>query len=227
MLHPTELHCTLFSYDAACWATLSHPAELCYTFLNYSAPSEQCSTLLSQGHSTELRCTLLSNAVPVYPLSCAAPYWAKVHPADLHSTPLRASSPLLSYAEPYWATLNPTELHWTLLSYTEPYWATLYPNELRCSMQHHVSYTTDYSLTELPSVLIPFCNFVKCRNAGLSGTGIRVAQSGTGMLRYRTEMLDAGIPMPAPSASMPMHSYANCSLLLLIWPFIVHCEKLV
>ncbi len=29
------------------------------------------------------------------------------------------------------------------------------------------------------------------------------------MLRYRTEMLDAGIPMPAASASLPMHSNAN------------------
>jgi hypothetical protein len=27
------------------------------------------------------------------------------------------------------------------------------------------------------------------------------------MLRYRTEMLDAGIPMPAASPSMPMPSY--------------------
>ncbi len=32
--------------------------------------------------------------------------------------------------------------------------------------------------------------------------------SGTGMLRYRTEMIDAGIPMLAASAFMPMPSYA-------------------
>jgi hypothetical protein len=59
------------------------------------------------------------------------------------------------------------------------------------------------------SVLIPLCNFVKCQNGGLFGTGIRVPQSGIGMLRYRTEMLDAEIPMPAASASMPMPSYAG------------------
>ncbi len=42
--------------------------------------------------------------------------------------------------------------------------------------------------------------FFKCHNAGLSGIGIRVPQSGTGMLwywYYWTDMLDAGIPMPS------------------------------
>jgi hypothetical protein len=34
-------------------------------------------------------------------------------------------------------------------------------------------------------------------------------QSGTGMLRYRTEMLDNGIPMPAALDSMPMPRYDN------------------
>ncbi len=52
---------------------------------------------------------------------------------------------------------------------------------------------------------------------GLSGTGIRAHQSGTGMLRYRTEMLNAEIPMPAPSASMPMPSFgANAEVLIII-----------
>ncbi len=37
---------------------------------------------------------------------------------------------------------------------------------------------------------------------------IKETQSGTGMLRYRTEMQDAGMLMPAESASMPMPSYA-------------------
>jgi hypothetical protein len=37
----------------------------------------------------------------------------------------------------------------------------------------------------------------------MSGTRIRVPQSGTAMLGYRTEMLVAGIPMPAATASMP------------------------
>jgi hypothetical protein len=59
MLHPTECacillrynppYCTLFCYAAACWATPSHPTDLCSTLLNYSAPSEQCCTLLSHG----------------------------------------------------------------------------------------------------------------------------------------------------------------------------------
>jgi hypothetical protein len=38
-------------------------------------------------------------------------------------------------------------------------------------------------------------------------TGIRVIRSGTGMLRYRTEIQDAKMPMPAASTSMPMPSY--------------------
>jgi hypothetical protein len=32
-------------------------------------------------------------------------------------------------------------------------------------------------------------------------------QSGTGMTRYRTEIQDAGIPIPAASTSMPMPSF--------------------
>jgi hypothetical protein len=32
-------------------------------------------------------------------------------------------------------------------------------------------------------------------------------QSGSGMLLYRTEMIDAGLPMPAASALMPIPSY--------------------
>ncbi len=38
-------------------------------------------------------------------------------------------------------------------------------------------------------------------------------QSGTEMLRYQTEMIDAGIPMPAASALMPMPSYGSPPLL--------------
>ncbi len=36
---------------------------------------------------------------------------------------------------------------------------------------------------------------------------IEGTQSGTEILRYRIEMSDTGIPMPASSASMPMPSY--------------------
>jgi hypothetical protein len=38
---------------------------------------------------------------------------------------------------------------------------------------------------------------------------IKGTQSGIGMLRYRTEIQDAGIPMPAASNSRPMPSYGN------------------
>ncbi len=115
------------------------------------------------------------------PLSCAvtyrygAPWWAMRHPLGAHMgqltlTELRCT--LLSYWVPYWTMLYPTELPNTLWAMLHPNWAT---------------YST-------------FVQFLTCRNAGLSGTG---------MLRYRTEMLDAGIPMPAASASMPMPSYVN------------------
>jgi hypothetical protein len=40
---------------------------------------------------------------------------------------------------------------------------------------------------------------VRYRNKG--------TQSGTGMLRYRTEIQDAGMPMQVASTSMPMPSY--------------------
>jgi hypothetical protein len=81
----------------------------------------------------------------------------------------------------------------------------MFSGELRCSLLNYAApCELHYSLTELPSVLVPLCNFVKCQNAGLSGTGISVPQSGAGVLRYRTEILDAGISMLAASALMPM-----------------------
>jgi hypothetical protein len=48
---------------------------------------------------------------------------------------------------------------------------------------------------------MPECRTVWYRNKGT------VPQSGIGMLRNRTEMLDAGIPMPAASTLMPMPIY--------------------
>jgi hypothetical protein len=39
----------------------------------------------------------------------------------------------------------------------------------------------------------------------------RRIQSGTGILRYRTELQDARMQMPVASASMPMHSYVGYS----------------
>jgi hypothetical protein len=76
---------------------------------------------------------------------------------------------------------------------------------------------------------IPFTTttnrFFKCRNVGLSGIqSVRYRneqklrcrnQSGTGMLRYRTEKQDAGMPMPAASTSMAMPNYIYCVLTLL------------
>jgi hypothetical protein len=43
----------------------------------------------------------------------------------------------------------------------------------------------------------------------LLGFRNKETQSVTGILRYQTEMIDAGIPMLAASALMPMPSYAN------------------
>jgi hypothetical protein len=37
----------------------------------------------------------------------------------------------------------------------------------------------------------------------------KVNQSSTGLIWYRTEIMDAGIPMPAASALMPMPRYAQ------------------
>ncbi len=48
-----------------------------------------------------------------------------------------------------------------------------------------------------------------CPPFGQSGTGIRGTQSSTGMLRYRSEILDSRMPMPAASAWMPMPSSGN------------------
>ncbi len=166
--------------------------------------SEQCCTLLSHGG------TLLSYAAPYWatlnPLSSAASYWAKVHLAEIHSTITELRCTLMS------CTLNPT------LRYAGPSWATLYPTELRCSLLSYAApCELHYSLTELPSVLVPLCTFVKCRKAGLSGIGIRVPQSGNGMLRYRTEVMNAGIPMPAAWVNVVIRYTTSLLIFLLIY----------
>ncbi len=115
--------------------------------------------------------TLLSYAAPywatLYPLRCAARFWSKVHPAELHSTLTELR---------YWTTLNPTELCLTLLSYAVLYWATLSSTELRSTMW----------ATLLPNwaTLAHLCNLL---NAGMPDCPVP---------EYRTEMLDAGIPIP-------------------------------
>jgi hypothetical protein len=131
-----------------------------------------------------------------------------MRPIELRCTLLSYTAHPYELAHRHWAPMRPTELRWTLLSYAEPHWARLYPAELRCSLLSYAAlFELHNSLTELPSILVPLCNFVKCRKAGLSGTGISVPQSGTGRLRYRTEMLDAGILIPAALVTMPM---PNC-----------------
>ncbi len=75
---PTELHCTLLSYGAPCWATV-HPAELRGTPYGLAQPN--WATL----HPTELHCT---------PLCYAVPHWATLYPTELPNT--------------LWATLYPT-----------------------------------------------------------------------------------------------------------------------
>ncbi len=158
-LHSIELYDTPLRYTATCWATPSpipyramlFPFELRCTFWAMLTLCEPRPT----GHLTELHCTHYAALRPIEPRctldELAHPNWATLHPSELRCT-------LLSSAELYWATLNPTELLCTLLSYAVPY-------ELRSTM-----WATHYSLTELPTMLVPLCNFVKCRNAGLSGT---------------------------------------------------------
>jgi hypothetical protein len=49
----------------------------------------------------------------------------------------------------------------------------------------------------------------KNSEAGTSPVPEKGTQSGTGMLLYRIEMQDAGMPTPAASTSMPMPSFVN------------------
>ncbi len=113
----------------------------------------------------------------LYPLSCAAPYWAKVHPTELHITPNEL-------ANPRWAMLYPTELCWTLLSYTVPYWAMLYPTELRntiwATLRPNWAINTASTFTQ-------FCHMPECRV-------VRYLKKGT-PVRYRNATVpywDAG-----------------------------------
>ena len=188
----SELHCIL-------WAKL-HP-------LSYAAPH----WVALHCNATELHCTLLSYVQPAdqpFPSPHHALYWGKLHLSELryrHSAvlyPIELQCTMLRYCAPCGLTL--TELRCTLLSCAVPYWRDAVP-----LLSYAASCELRYTLISLPTVLVPLCNFLKSRNAGLSGTGIRGHQSGAGMLQYRTEMLDAGIPMPAALAQMPKPSYAN------------------
>ncbi len=168
-LHPAELHCILFLSSAVpselhctLWAML-HPTELrllsieLHTLVSYTAP---CWSMMQPAehtisHPTELCCTLLNYAAPSEQccilLGHGALYWATLHPIELKCTLLSYTATPCELTHPYWATLHLTELRWALLSYAEHYWVTLFSTELH------------YCLTELTSVLVPLCNFVKCR----------------------------------------------------------------
>ncbi len=84
----------------------------------------------------------------LYSLSCATPYWVKVHPAELHSTPYELSRPI--------------DLRWTLLSYAVPYWDTLY-----CTLPCYAApCELHYSLTELlycARTIVQLCKMPECR----------------------------------------------------------------
>ncbi len=100
-----------------------------------------------------------SNSVLRYP----APYWTSLNPFLSSAVPSNLHSTL-------WAMLHPTELHLHFTTHPSEH-CILLNYELRGTMR-----AIHYSLTELPSVLVPLCNFVKCRNAGLSST--RMLRSG-------------------------------------------------
>ncbi len=218
------IHSTLLNY---------HSPELhCMLCLSYVAPSELHCSLWKALYPNELCCILLSYA---------APYWAISHPIDLHCTMLSNASSwwatqpehctLLSYAALCRATPPPPS---TLLN-----WAALHPNELQCIIMIYAAPLKSYlNLTELLCTLLAmlyptelcsilwatlhttwatysiFVKFLKCWNAGMSSTGIRIAQSGIGMLQYRTKMLagcqntDAGCIGPNADAQLCI----NCSV---------------
>jgi hypothetical protein len=144
------------------------------------------------------------------------PNWASYSTSTFLQFPkIELRGTLLSYAAPPYRLAHPSELRCTLLSY-----AVLYPTQLLCTLlSYAVPCELRYTLTDLPTVLVLLWNFLKCRNNGLSGTGIRVPLSGTGKLRYRIQMMEPGIPMPVKSASMPMSIY-TCAKSTLTIPFL-------
>ncbi len=198
-----KLQCTIVSYAASYWS-------ICCTLLNYSLPS-----------GAMLSCTLLSYPTffwaTLHPHSWAVPCRAMLNPAQLHWL-------LLSNAAPCWALLHPCEpeLLCTL-------WATLYPKELGCTLVScAITFWTKlqllsyWTVTKLPPFVqlfwMPRCrtdrhpvSLVPERKIIMMPEPFRYwnkeTQSGTGILWYWTEMIDAGIPMPAASALMLMPSY--------------------
>ncbi len=116
-LHP-------LAYAAYCWTIrctiLNYHAPYCILFLSYAVLSALHCTRWAMLHPTALRCILLSYTTP---------YWATLHPAELHHPQYLTEQCcfLLNYAAS-------SELCCTLLSFDVSYWATLYPTELRSTM---------------------------------------------------------------------------------------------
>ncbi len=76
---------------------------------------------------------VLSLSIWTRVLSCAAPYWAAPHPAELCRTLLSFAA--TCWAPPqYWASPRPTELRRTLLSCVAPCWKAPQTAELRRSL---------------------------------------------------------------------------------------------
>jgi hypothetical protein len=184
--------------------------------LVFAVPTKQCCILLS--FSAHFSATLLS-------LSYLAPYWAELPPSEfpcnframLYLTELRCTQ--LNYAGLYCATLHPTDLLCTEPStmkknvcYATPYGARVHPTDLRCTLLNYTALSElRCTLTEIPPFPkifrkpVPDCpasvSLVSEWKEVLMLEPVRYrnkeTQSGTGMLRYLTEMMNAGMPMPS------------------------------
>ncbi len=94
---------------------------------------------------------------------------------------------LLTWAATCWTTLQLLSYEYALLYCTSPV--------LECwIVRHPISLVPGWKEMPIPEP-------VRYRN--------KETQSGIGTLQYRTELMDAGIPMPAASALMPMSSYED------------------
>jgi hypothetical protein len=175
-------------------------------------------------HPTELR---------LYPIfGCT--YWATLnrpegtmHPSELRwnllshaaiklGAPPEICCNLLSYAAAYWAALHPIAL-----SYAAPYWASLELADLRCTFWAtltlwailHSKYATYRKKLNAGLTGIRSFSYWNAKNADTVGnlfvSRILRTESDTGKLWNRTEIVDAGMPMPAASASKPESSYTE------------------
>ncbi len=132
---PSFLVCSARSTSMGCLPALEQASDY---QPSYSKPFELC-------------CTLPSNAASLsYTAYCwayaTAPYWATLHPPELHWILFWAMLYHASYTAPseqrrtplgcaafYWAPYCAIPYH-TILSYTAPCWATLHPDELHPSL---------------------------------------------------------------------------------------------